>query len=284
MKPVQIADRADETGEGPLYHPDQNCLYWVDIPRGRLYRHDVTSEEHEIVLEGPPLGGFTIQTDGSLLLLRTHGEITLWRDGSETVVTDEIPGERDSRFNDVIADPCGRVFCGTMPPDGRLYRLDTDGTLTTLLEGVEISNGLGFTPRREGMYLTETNAETIWRFDYDEGTGKLSNKRPFVETANGPGVPDGMTVDKEGYVWSARWNGGCITRHDPNDGQEVDRVELPARKVSAITFGGPGYEDAYVTTATAGNSRKKEGRGAGALFRVTPAVGGVPEFRSRIRP
>lgn len=281
-KVERVVEHAYETGEGPLYHPDEHRLYWVDIPNGHMYRYDLDTGEHEQCYSGSPVGGFTIQADGSLLLFKADGEITVWDNGREETIIKEIPEERGSRFNDVIAGPEGRVYCGTMPPEGRLYCLDTDGTVTMLISDVAVSNGLGFSPDQTQVYFAETDAETIWSFDYDATTGDLSNRRTFVETVGGPGSPDGLTVDAEGYVWSARWNGGCVVRHDPEDGQIVDRVRLPARKVSCITFGGPEYEQAYVTTATAGNDRSVEGDGAGALFRFTPDVNGVPEFQSRI--
>lgn len=281
-QPERFVDHAYETGEGPLYHPDENRLYWVDIPNGHMYRYDFETDTHEQCYAGPSIGGFSIQEDGSLVLFKENGAITNWRDGQEETVIPEIPEERGSRFNDVIAGPNGRVFCGTMPPEGKLYLLDTDGSVTLLISDLSVSNGLGFSPDNTRIYFAETQAETIWSFEYDAESGTLSDRRPFVRTVGGAGLPDGLTVDSEGYVWSARWNGGCVVRHHPDDGRIVDRVSFPARKVSSITFGGPDYEHAYVTTATAGNDRSVEGDGAGALFRFTPDVNGVPEFRSRI--
>lgn len=278
----RFVDQAYETGEGPLYHPEENRLYWVDIPNGHLYRYDFETNEHEQCYAGPSIGGFTVQADGSLVLFKESGTITIWSDGNEETVIPEIPEERGSRFNDVIAGPEGRVYCGTMAPDGRLYRLDRDGTLTQLVSGLAVSNGLGFSPDNSRVYLAETEAETIWSFEFDTESGTFSNRQQFVSTVGDAGMPDGLTVDSEGFVWSARWNGGCVVCHHPDDGRVVNRVSLPARKVSSITFGGPDYEHAYVTTATAGNDRSVERNGAGALFRFTPDVNGVPEFRSRI--
>ena len=295
MEPELIADYGCVTGEGPLWHPDEQRLYWTDIPTGRMFRYDPATGEHEQFYDGDVVGGFTIQADGALLLFMARGAIKIWRSGQSTTVVEEIPAERQTRFNDVIADPAGRVFCGTISPrhdfgradtagqpawSARLYRLDRDGTLTTLLEGIGVSNGIGFTPDRRGMYYTDTPRQEIWLFDYDEESGAISNQRLFVRTPDGDGAPDGLTVDADGYVWSARWNGGCLVRHAP-DGTEVQRVRFPARKVSSATFGGPDYRDLYVTTA-AGHKKETEGPGAGALFRLRPEVPGVAEFRSRI--
>ncbi|MDP9373162.1 MAG: SMP-30/gluconolactonase/LRE family protein [Chloroflexota bacterium] len=283
MEPELVADYECVTGEGPLWHPGEGRVYWLDIPTGRMFRYDPESGRHEQFYEGDPVGGFTIQADGALLLFGVRGAIRLWRDGQLTSVMEEIPEERDSRFNDVIADPAGRVFCGTMPAGGRLgrlYRLDLTGAIAPLLEGIDISNGMGFTPDRRGMYYTVSNRRTISLFDYDQETGAITNERPFVQTPEGEGIPDGMTVDAEGYVWSARWDGGMLVRYAP-DGREERRITFPARKVSSVTFGGPDYADMYVTTA-GGNNKGEEGPGAGALFRLRTGVRGVPEFASRI--
>ena len=283
MEPELIADYACVVGEGPLWHPDERRLYWVDIDTGRMFRYDPTAGMHETFYEGETVGGFTIQADGALLLFMARGAIKIWRDGRLTTVLDEIPDERESRFNDVIADPAGRVFCGTMPtPErlGRLYRLDTSGELTVMLEGIGTSNGMGFTLDRTQMYYTDSERKEIYLFDYDKATGSLTNQRLFVQTPAELGVPDGMTVDAEGSVLSANWDGGCLLRFAPG-GAETLRIPFPARKVSSVTFGGDDYMDMYVTTA-GGDKKATDGLGAGALFRLRPGVKGVPEFLSRI--
>jgi D-xylono/L-arabinono-1,4-lactonase len=195
----------------------------------------------------------------------------------------EIPAERDSRFNDVIADPAGRVFCGTISTPqraGRLYRLDRDCRLTVLLEGIGCSNGMAFSPDRRRLYYTDSVARTIYLFDYDERTGSLANQRMFVNTQEFDGVPDGGTVDAEGHFWSAQWDGGCIVRYG-HDGTVERRIIFPVKKVSSLAFGGEGYADLYVTTAGAEN-KAEEGQHAGSLFCVSVGKRGVPEFFSRV--
>jgi sugar lactone lactonase YvrE len=283
MTPELIADYECETGEGPLWHPGEQRLYWADIPTGRMFRYDPASGLHEQFYQGEVVGGFTIQADGGLLLFMARGAVKIWRGGELTPIIDEIPDERESRFNDVIADPAGRVFCGTMPTEsqlGRLYRLDTDGGLTKLLDGIGVSNGMGFTPDRQRMYYTDSAKREIYLFDYDQDTGDITNQQLFVQTPEGEGFPDGLTVDAEGYVWSARWDGSCLVRYAP-DGSEDLRVDFPAKKVSSVTFGGADYSDIYVTTA-GGNDKPQEGPGAGGLFRLNLGIRGMPEFPSRI--
>lgn len=283
MEPELIADYACETGEGPLWHATEERVYWCDIPKGRMFRYDPASGKHEQFYEGEVVGGFTIQANGDLLFFMARGAIGRYRNGQVDLIVEEVDAETESRFNDVIADPVGRVYCGTMPsPDylGRLYRLETDGTLTEILDEIGCSNGMGFTPDRKQMYYTDSTAKKIYLFDYDEATGDLTNQRTFLDLGDEVGVPDGMTVDDDGHVWSARWDGNCLVRYAP-DGNEEARVTFPAKKVSSVTFAGPGYRDAYVTTA-GGGDKPNEGVGAGALFRVDLGVCGVPEFPSRV--
>jgi D-xylonolactonase len=149
-----------------------------------------------------------------------------------------------------------------------------------LLDDVDISNGMGFTPDRKQMYYTDTPKREIYLFDYDQDTGDITSRRVFVRTPEGEGMPDGMTVDAEGYIWSARWDGSCLVRYSP-DGREDRRIEFPAKKVSSVIFGGEDYTDMYVTTA-GGDNKTEEGSGAGALFRINVGIRGVPEFPSQI--
>jgi len=283
MQPRIIADYRCVTGENPLWHPREKCLYWVDIPLGRLFRYFPAGDRHEICYEGHITGGFTIQADGALLLFLDKGTIRIWHNGFIRTVLEGIPEESGGRFNDVIADPRGRVFCGTIraPEPGALYRLNTDGKLDKVLDGVGCSNGLGFSPDRKFLYYTDSPRREIYRFDYEEDTGRISNRQVLIRTAEKDGVPDGLTVDAEGYIWSAFWGGGCLARFSPA-GAECRRILFPASKVSSVTFGGDDYTDMYVTTA-GGDKRESEGPGAGALFHLTAGVRGLPEFHSSIR-
>ena len=175
------------------------------------------------------------------------------------------------------------MFCGTMSAPshkGRLYRLDTDGKLTVVVQDVGCSNGMGFTLDRTAIYYTDSRERSIYLFDYDRASGEISNRRVFMRVTEGEGGPDGMTVDSEGFVWSAFWDGSRLVRFRP-DGTEERRITFPAKKASSVIFGGTDYKDIYVTTA-GGNNKKEDGAGAGALFRLRLRIKGLPEFCSRI--
>ncbi len=283
MQPELLADYGCTVGENPLWHPHQKRLYWTDIDGGRLIWYEPSSRKHQVCYEGPIVGGFTFQADGSLLLFMAGGAVAHWDGRRLNYIIEALPEEHDSRFNDVIADPAGRVLCGTMSTQqhaGRLYRLDTDGRMTKLLDGIGISNGMGFTLDLRHLYHTDSPKREICIFDYDRVSGDISNRRIFATAEEGDGLPDGLTVDAEGYVWSARWDGGCIVRYRP-DGCEDMRIAMPVKKVTSITFGGEDYDELYITTAR-GSDEPKDPAPAGALFRIRTGVRGRPEFESKI--
>jgi len=271
-----------------MWVAQEQALYWTDIPNGRLWRFDHARGEVDLVLEGRHLGGITLQGDGSLLLFHDRGTVTRCLDGNivDTLI-DEIPDETESRFNDIAAGPRGRVFGGTMPVDkpgggklreGRLYRIDTDRSYRIVEEGVQCANGMSYTLDQKQMYFTDSGLRTIWVYDYDITTGDIENRRVFVETEGH--LPDGMTVDSEGCVWSAKWNGYGVTRYDP-DGKQMLHVDLPAKQTTSVMFGGPNLDEIYVTSAADGDEGK-DGEHPGALFRFHAGVTGLAEFTSAI--
>lgn len=282
--PEMIVDSACETGENPLWHPNEHVLYWVDIPAGLLHRYDPSSGMHKLVYDAKrPVGGFTLEADGSLLLFMDRGALGRLRDGQFDMLAGEIALARRSRFNDVIADPEGRVFAGVMETDqetGKLLRIEKGKEPVLVMDGLTIPNGMGFTPDLKQLYFTDSNQRRIYLFDYDRATGDLSNRRIWLQLADDGSVPDGMAVDLNGDVWSARWDGSVLFRYSP-DAAELQRIAFPANRVSSIAFGGPGYGMAYVTTA-GGDNRAKHGEKAGALFQIDLSVRGRPEFRSRL--
>ena len=164
-----------------------------------------------------------------------------------------------------LPDASSAAPCPRPARKGRLYRLDTDGNLTIVAEEVGTSNGMGFTLDRRQMYYTDTHAQEIYLYDYAQETGAISNRRVFVHVPDGDGGrPDGMTVDAEGFVWSARWDGGCLVRYDPT-GKEERRIAFPAKKITSLIFGGPDYTDMYVTGAVRQQQDRKRRRRRGAI-------------------
>ncbi|MGC4108605.1 MAG: SMP-30/gluconolactonase/LRE family protein [Thermomicrobiales bacterium] len=285
--PDLLVDLPCKTGEGPIWDDRRNVLFWTDIPPGRIFRYDPATGANDLVYQhAHEVGGSTLQEDGSLLLFCSFGTILrLDPDtGDVSTVIERIDAEADSRFNDVEAAPDGSVLCGTMPSQdhvGRLYRLFPDGSLTLLFDDIGLSNGIGFSPDRRTMYHSDTSTRRIYALDYNPETAEISNRRILIGDPAGEGYPDGMTVDAEGTLWSARWDGRALYAYTP-EGASIGRVKFPARKVSSIAFGGPDFATAFITTAAASGRDEFEGVLAGSLFSVDLGVKGVPPFRSNV--
>jgi sugar lactone lactonase YvrE len=268
-------------GENPLWLPESQQLLWEDIPNGRLFRLDVTTGHYDKFYDDELVGGFTVQADGSLLLFRDHNIALLREDGRIKVLCDDFDPQT-GRFNDVMADPEGRVFAGTMGNDqnGGLYRVDLDGTITKLWDGTNCANGMGFTPDLRGFYWTSTSDKTIYHFDYDRASGELNNRREFLRVTDGSwGAPDGMTVDNNGNVWSAFWGGWGLRQFSPQ-GELLQHIKLPVDKTTSCIFGGANMNELYVTTA---GGQDDAATADGTLYRVRVETTGTPEFRSRIQ-
>ncbi|HBY56402.1 MAG TPA: gluconolaconase [Candidatus Atribacteria bacterium] len=287
-KPLVVSNIKCHIGENPIWHPLEKQIYWLDIPIGVIYGYNPKNGIVKKIFEGDcAIGGFTIQEDSSLLLFMEKGAVKIWRNSKLTNVIDEISILKDTRFNDVIADPAGRVFCGTMPDkngSAYLFLLDINGEIKLVLDNVGLSNGMGFTPDKQQMYFTDSKKRKISIFNYNKKSGSLSNQRTFLEVKekNPYLVPDGLTVDSEGYVWSAQWNGGCVKRYSPK-GKEVMKIILPTEKITSLTFAGENYQDIYITSALGeeGTIENEESE-AGALFNVKTEIAGLPENMSKI--
>lgn len=282
MKPTTasftIAADADcRLGENPLWSEKAGCVYWTDIPSGRIHCWEAATGRHRIVYEGEPVGGFTMQENGDLLLFRVN-DIALLHGDQQVSVLRHFSDDGMERFNDVIADPIGRVFAGTIGkhPQCGLYRVNLDVTITKLFAGTGCSNGMGFSPDLKSLYWTCSTTRQILRFNFDAASGELSNRRLFHKSDQN--IPDGLAVDAAGCVWSARWGGGAVVRHSP-DGEVLEMFQFPAPNLTSLCFGGEKLNQLFVTSA---KSPDRESPHAGALFQMPVSVAGQTEFRSRI--
>ena len=277
---VAVANYHCEVGENPLWDERTQRIHWLDIDTGRLFRADHATLEHECFYRGPVLGGFTLQGDGSLLLFEADRIATLDAQGGRRVLVEGIDPDM-RRFNDVIADPEGRVFAGTIgrtERTGGLYRVERDGRVTCLLKETGIANGMAFTGDGTGFYWTCSTTRRIFRFDYERQSGELSNRRLFHAATEPDDTPDGLTLDASDRVYSARWGGSAVLRLAP-DGSVAERIVLPVTRVSSAGFGGPELDTLYVTTA----GGTPDGTGEdGTLYRVDVGARGRLEHRSRV--
>lgn len=276
-------------GEGPVWDTESQTLYWVDIQGGRFWNFDPSTGENTLLHEGYNIAGVTRNRRGGLTVGTWEG-VQLWNSDDDFVWLHkgEIDGRR-IKLNDITVGPDGSLYGGSGHLDScTLFRFKPDGTAEIIDDGIELCNGMGFSPDLRTFYSTDTPKHEIYKWDHNLVTGEISNKKVFTTIPVDLGIPDGMTVDAEGFVWSAIWYGGMVVRFDP-DGKEERRVEFPAAQTSSAMFGGKDLNELYVTTATFGtgdpqltgweppNFNLDSYRG-GDLYRVKLDIEGKPEF------
>ncbi len=240
-------------GESPRWHPLENCLYWTDIDAGVIYRQTFGDEKTESFLPGVKTGCIGFRRSKGLVLATSNG-FAFWLETNNqlTAIGNPEAGKPGARFNDGLVDASGRFWAGSMTETDAtscLYRLDPDHNIHTMIEGITISNGLGWNKENTHLYFTDSLKRTIWLYDFDLNGGRLSNRRIFVET-KGAGVPDGLTVDSEENIWSVQCGDGKIVVYN-SGGNIIHEIRFPTRCITACTFGGPGLSELFVTSSRA---------------------------------
>jgi sugar lactone lactonase YvrE len=278
----QVLHIQNQLGEGPRWNIKEQTLYWVDIDGHCFYTLAVGSNDPQKHPVGLPLGALAFRASGGLVLATEHGFAFWEKDGQKLqFFADPEKGKPDARFNDGVVDRHGRFWAGTMTEKGAtssLYRLDPDLSVHLMETGITISNGLGWDPTNSRMYLTDSLRHSIYVYDFKPETGEISNRRFFFHSEEEPGVPDGMTIDRDGFIWSAFCGGGQIIRFDP-DGKIERRLTIPTQYVTACIFAGKDLNELYITTSKsllAPESRPQQPM-AGDLFRLVTDFQGFPE-------
>ena len=271
----------NQLGEGPLWHAGQAALYWVDIEGGSFFRYSPEREKLEKFKVGQPIGCLAFRHDGNLTMaLRDGIGFWDWWTQSVNIVTNPEADRLSARFNDGRVDRSGRFWTGSIGDDknSKLYRLDPDGSINTMETGITISNGIDWSPDDRTMYYTDSHLRVIYAYDFELDSGVIKNRREFVKVPLTEGFPDGLSVDSEGFVWSAQWDGWRVTRYDP-DGKIERVISLPVQRPTSCTFGGPDLDQLYITSAWTGLNKidRQKQPLAGDLFRVMTEVKGQPE-------
>lgn len=273
-------------GECPLWHPEEQALYWVDVEGRTLWRHHPESEKTQRWSTPDRAGSFAFIRGGGFLLALPD-RIVRWRpDGPAEVVVAALPGQAPGTgLNDGRCDRQGRFVVGafdetTRQPIGGLWRLELDGSVTTLLEtGITCANATCFSPDGRTMYFADTPAGSIWAFAYDPTPGApLGERRLLTDGAGQPGKPDGAAVDAEGYIWNAQVFGGRLVRYAP-DGRLDRAIDLPVANPTCPCFGGPGFDTLYLTSLrrTRARSDWQPQPIDGTVLALAPGVKGLPE-------
>jgi sugar lactone lactonase YvrE len=275
MRAEQVTGAVAFHGEGPVWSNGWGGLRWVDMLAG-----DVLSLDGDGTVRRAHVGDVAAavrpRRGGGAVIAVERGFVLEDPDGTLTVL-DPVWTDPSIRMNEGGCDPDGRFWCGSMAYDQRqgaasLYRLDRDGSVHRVLDGVTVSNGLEWSPDGSLVYYDDTATHRIDVFDYDADAG-LTGRRPFVRFPH-DGNPDGLTVDSEGGVWVALFGGGAVHRYRP-DGVLDAVVELPTAQVTACTFGGRDLDQLFITTSREGMGPDDEPL-AGSLFRTDVGVAGLP--------
>ena len=285
-----VVDCRDLLGESPIWCPIDQRLYWLDIKGQTIsWFTPATGEYKQVPVDEQP-GALALRERGGMVVAFFGGFRFFDPETGAVETIHEVDTDvADCRLNDGRCDRQGRFWAGSMDNAmtgravGSLYRLDRDLSLHKADTGIIVSNALAFSPEGDVMYFGDLGQDVIWAYDLDTATGEVSNKRVFAGPGSAPGLPDGSTVDSEGYVWSARWKGRCLARFAP-DGTLDRTVEIPLQLITCPMFGGPDLDVLYVTTSRfrltddelAGQEQ------AGGLFAVTgTGCTGLPEPRFR---
>ncbi len=280
---VTVAVRAEALlGEGPLWH--QGRLHWVDILAPALHRSDPATGEDEVTPVEELVAALAPRRGGGLVAAARSGLRALDDKGLGAVLAAPLAEGAGLRLNDGKCDRAGRFWVGSLaldstPDAGALHRIDADGTARVMQAGLHVANGIGFSPGDRVLYLADSAAHRIDAFDFDVATGEIGNRRPFARFAEGEGVPDGLTVDAEGFVWVALWDGWRVARFAP-DGRPDRVIHLPVPRPTSVAFGGEGYSTLFVTSARVRLSAAELTAAplSGSVFAIDPGgPRGLPE-------
>jgi sugar lactone lactonase YvrE len=285
---LEVRENTEPKGECPVWSAAEQCLYWVDIDAGTLNRFDPATGRNIAYALGEPIGCYGLRRAGGFLLATRSGVHLSGADPTQrTRIAAPEPDKPENRPNDGRCDPQGRFWFGTMcdpptrsaDPQGALYRVDPDGSVTRMVDGIFIGNGLAFSPDGRTLYHSDsfTAVRTIWAWDLD-AEGRITNRRVFATTHGLQGRPDGACVDADGCYWSCHIDGGLVVRYTP-DGRIDRTIPMPVKWPTMCAFGGAKLDTLYITSLRRGGAAGEDPDQslAGSLFACRPGVTGVPE-------
>jgi sugar lactone lactonase YvrE len=285
-----VLDARATLGEGALWDDVSQRLLWVDILEKRVGLLDPSTLDNRMLQLETFVGTVVPAGPGSLMVAVREGFGRLDRESGvlSQVRRPEGHDPAKMRFNDGKCDPAGRFWAGTMALDesgreGALFCLGTDGRIRRMVDQVAISNGIAWSLDQRVMYYIDTLTAAVAAFDYDADTGDIRNRRVAFEVPGKMGWPDGMTIDSEGMLWVALWDGWAVSKWDPRTGRLLEVISLPVARVTSCAFGGPSMDTLFITSARVGISPELMERQplAGGLFAVHTGSTGRTAFAYR---
>jgi sugar lactone lactonase YvrE len=278
-----LLDAKAALGEGAIWDARQGRLLWVDIIGKSLHIFDPATGNDRSINVGQFIGTVVPRRNGAVMVAVYDGFAALDLDtGVMEFVADPEADSPDTRFNDGKCDPAGRFWAGTMSlkgvaEAGSLYVLDTDRSVRRMVTGVTTSNGIVWSRDTRTMYYIDTRLKRVDAFDFDLATGNIGNRRTAFHVPTEDGRPDGMTIDAEGNLWVAHWEGWRVTCWNPKTGKLLQTVRVPVARVTSCAFGGPKLDTLFITTAQPSPPDPAQPH-AGGLFVASPGIHGVAAF------
>jgi len=290
-----ISPRQLICGEGPVWDSQKELLYWTESVGDELYCYDRRSGKTGLYHKGITAASLAPHRNGGLVVSGRNGFSVLSATKTITSYTNMAGDIPVCHLNDIIADPLGGVFGGQEAfaedreyQPGYVFRLDVNGEASVVADDMHLSNGMGFSPDRSSFYLIDTIPGKLFRFDYNAATGSISNRQVLVRFDRQQGLPDGMTVDQEGFLWVALFFGGKILRLDP-DGRVEREIAVPCKQPTSLAFGGKDLNELYITSAGlewktpyAPDGHDYGAAKGGGLYRIKTDFVGKEEFPAAV--
>jgi sugar lactone lactonase YvrE len=288
-----LAATGDRCGEGAVWHPTEQALYWTDINRFFIHRFSLEQQTVSTWFFHQPVTALALTDRDETLAVVLGSGLILWEPQTDRrgAPLFRLPGWPNVRCNDARVDPRGSLWIGTMRnnvnadgsprsiggTDGVLYRVNPDGGVTQWLRDIAIANTLAWSPDRSRFYFADSLANRICSYRYDLSTGEIGDERCFLKDF-ARGLPDGSDIDSDGFLWNCRYGGRCIVRVAPSG--EIDRIiEMPIENPTTCVFGGPENSTLFITSASL--DAPLSDRLGGCLFALETGVTGLASNRFR---
>jgi sugar lactone lactonase YvrE len=255
MVEVVVADHVCMLGEGPVWDDERQVICWIDILKGEIHEFNAKDTSLKTIGSNQLIGSIAICKDGHFLAALKNGLGTINRDTGEINIFSSPESHlAENRFNDGKCDPAGRFWVGSMshlekPDAGSVYVLHNDGSINKKITNTTISNGMAWSPDEQTFYFIDTPTSRVVAYSYDKETGEITDPESVITIPLEDGYPDGMTIDIDGMLWIAHWNGWQVSRWNPQTGEKLLKLPLPVANVTSCTFGGKDLNDLYITTA-----------------------------------
>lgn len=278
-----VLDSKSQLGEGAIWNYKTGELLWIDIEGEILNFYNPKLRNNKEMFTGQRTGTVVPAVSGEVIIALEEGIYAFDTEtGTKNLIVNPEENVEGIRFNDGKCDPYGRFWAGTMSTRGEkeagaLYRLDPDSSIYKMIENVSVSNGIVWSNDGLSMYYIDTPTQQVKKFDYNKETGEINNPQIIIEIPIEMGSPDGMTIDKDGNLWIALWGGSAVGCWNPESGELIQKIEVPAKNVTSVAFGDDDLKTLYITTARIGTSNEelKQFPEAGGLFKIRPGATGV---------